>query len=37
LGNGGIAPRIPDLDTRLRWMVSFTLRSLHPQGIVPIV
>jgi len=33
---GGVevwAPRILDLGTR--WMVSFTLRPLHPQGKIP--
>jgi hypothetical protein len=30
-GSGGIAPRILYLGTRLRWMVSFTPRSLYPQ------
>jgi hypothetical protein len=29
-GNGGIVPRILDLSTRLRWMVSFTPRPLYP-------
>jgi hypothetical protein len=31
LGSGGIAPRIFDLGTRWRWVVSFTLRLLYPQ------
>jgi hypothetical protein len=31
-GSGGIAPRILDLGTRWRWMVSFTPRPLYPQG-----
>jgi hypothetical protein len=31
-GNGGIAPRIIDLGTRWRWVVSFTPRPLYPQG-----
>jgi hypothetical protein len=35
LGNGGIAPRILDLGTRGRWMVSFTPRPLYPQGKSP--
>jgi hypothetical protein len=30
--NGGIATRILDLGTRLKWVVSFTPRSLYPQG-----
>jgi hypothetical protein len=30
-GSGGIAPRIPDLGTRWRWVVSFTPRQLYPQ------
>jgi hypothetical protein len=29
--SGGIAPRILDLGTRWRWVVSFILRPLHPQ------
>jgi hypothetical protein len=28
----GIAPHILDLDTRWKWVVSFTLRPLYPQG-----
>jgi hypothetical protein len=35
LGSGGIAPNILDLGTRWRWVVSFTLRSLYPQGKIP--
>jgi hypothetical protein len=31
-GSGGIAPRILDLGTRWSWVVSFTPRSLYPQG-----
>jgi hypothetical protein len=31
-GSGGIAPRILDLDTGWRWVVSFTPRPLYPQG-----
>jgi hypothetical protein len=31
-GSEGIAPRILDLDTRWRWVVSFTPHSLYPQG-----
>jgi hypothetical protein len=31
-GSGGIAPRILDLGTRWRGMVSFTPRPLYPQG-----
>jgi hypothetical protein len=29
--SGGIAPRILDLGTRLRWVVSFTPRPLYPR------
>jgi hypothetical protein len=32
LGNGGIAPRIPALGPRWRWVDSFTHRPLYPQG-----
>jgi hypothetical protein len=32
LGSGGIAPRILDLGTRWRWVVSFTPRPLYHQG-----
>jgi hypothetical protein len=32
LGNGGIAPRILDLGSRWRWVISFTPRPLHSQG-----
>jgi hypothetical protein len=35
LGSGDIAPRIIDLGTRWRWMVSFTLLPLYPQGKSP--
>jgi hypothetical protein len=31
-GSGDIAPRILDLGTRWRRVVSFTHRSLYPQG-----
>jgi hypothetical protein len=31
-GSGGIAPRILDLGTRWRWVVSFTPRPPYPQG-----
>jgi hypothetical protein len=34
-GSGSIAPRILDLCTRWRWVVSFTHRSLYPQGKSP--
>jgi hypothetical protein len=34
-GSGGIAPRILDLGTRWRWVVSFMLRPLYPGEIVP--
>jgi hypothetical protein len=33
--SGGIAPRIPDLGTRWRWVVSFTSRPPYPQGKSP--
>jgi hypothetical protein len=33
--SGGIAPRILDLGTRCRWVVSFTIRLLYPQGKSP--
>jgi hypothetical protein len=32
LGSGGKALRILDLDTRWKWVVSFTPRSFYPQG-----
>jgi hypothetical protein len=32
LESGSVAPRILNLGTRWRWMVSFTLRLLYPQG-----
>jgi hypothetical protein len=35
LGSWGIAPRILDLGTRRRRVVSFTLRPLYPQGKCP--
>jgi hypothetical protein len=31
-GSGDTAPRIPNLDTRWRWIVSFTPRPLYPRG-----
>jgi hypothetical protein len=31
-GRGDIAPRIPDLGIRWRWVISFTPRPLYPQG-----
>jgi len=34
-GSGGIAPCILDLGSRWRWVVSFTLRLLYPQGKSP--
>jgi len=34
-GSGSIAPRIHDLCTRLRRVVSFTPRPLYPQGKSP--
>jgi hypothetical protein len=34
-GSGGIAPRIFDLGTRWRWVVSFTPWPLYPQGKSP--
>jgi len=33
--SGGIAPRILQLGSRRRWVVSFTPRSLYPQGRSP--
>jgi hypothetical protein len=36
LGERGIAPRILDLSTRWRWMVSFTPRPLYPQEKSPL-
>jgi len=33
--SGGIAPRILDLSTWWRWVVSFTPRPLCPQGKSP--
>jgi hypothetical protein len=35
LGSGGIAPRILDLGTRWRWVISFTPPPLYPQGKSP--
>jgi hypothetical protein len=35
IGSGGIAPRILDIGTRWRWVVSFTLRPLYPQEKIP--
>jgi hypothetical protein len=32
LGNGGIAPRILNLGTRWKWVVSFNPRPLYRQG-----
>jgi hypothetical protein len=34
-GSGGIAPRILELDTRWRWVVSFTPRPLYPRKRAP--
>jgi hypothetical protein len=34
-GSGGIAPRILDLGTRWRWVVSFTARPLYFRGKSP--
>jgi hypothetical protein len=34
-GSGGIAPRIFDLGTRRRWVISFTPRPLYLQGKSP--
>jgi len=34
-GGRGIAPRILDLGTKRRWVVSFTLRSLYIRGKSP--
>jgi len=33
--SGGIAPPILDLDTRWRWVVSFTPRPFYSQGKSP--
>jgi len=33
--SGGIAPRILDLGSRWRWVVSFTSRPLYPQTNCP--
>jgi hypothetical protein len=33
--SGGMSPRILKLGTRWRWVVSFKLRSLYPQGKSP--
>jgi hypothetical protein len=35
LGSGGIAPRILDLGTIWRWVVSFTPRPLYPKERAP--
>jgi hypothetical protein len=35
-GSGGISPRILDLGTRWRWIVSFTARPRYPQGKSPL-
>jgi hypothetical protein len=35
VGNGGIAPRILDLGTRWRWVISFTPQPLYPQERTP--
>jgi len=34
-GNGGIAPRLLDLGTKWRWLISFTPRPLYHQGKIP--
>jgi hypothetical protein len=34
-GSGGVPPRILDLGIRWRWVVTFTPRSLYPQGKCP--
>jgi hypothetical protein len=36
LESGGIAPRIIDIGSRWRWVVSFTPRPLYPQGKSPL-
>jgi hypothetical protein len=36
-GSGGMAPRILDIGTRWRWVVSFTHRPLFPPGKEPLV
>jgi hypothetical protein len=35
LGIGGVAPRILNLGTTWRWLISFTPRPLYPQGKSP--
>jgi hypothetical protein len=35
LGSGGMGPRILDLRTRWKWVVSFTPRPLYPKGNSP--
>jgi len=35
LGRGGLAPRIRNIGTRWRWMVSFPFRQHYPQGKIP--
>jgi hypothetical protein len=35
MGEWRYSPRILDFDTRLRWVVSFMTRPLHPQGRTP--
>jgi hypothetical protein len=37
LGSGGIAPRILDLGTRWKWVVSFTPRPLYPRERAPVI
>jgi len=36
MGCGGIAPFIVDLDTRWRWVDSFTLQSLYTPMLEPL-
>jgi len=35
-GTGSAAPRILHIDSRWRWMDSFTPRPLYPQGKIPL-
>jgi hypothetical protein len=32
LGRGGIVPRVLDLGTKWRWVISFTVQPLYPEG-----
>jgi len=35
-GNGRVAPRNLNLDTRWRWVISFTPQSFYPTGKSPL-